>query len=201
MAPRSFFATGLVLLLATTSSVLADTPRLRGLSAYSSYDFHDVKDGRLNGMGAVPQDTHAGESFSASWHEELLAAVNTERAKANLPALCQSTKLTTAAQKHSDDMAGHNYMSHYGSGGSTMMDRIKSEGFAYSNAGENVAAGQHTVETVMTTWMNSPGHRANILGDFKYFGAGRADNSNTEYKTYWTQVFGDSHSEACACMV
>ncbi|KAG2840571.1 hypothetical protein PC118_g1123 [Phytophthora cactorum] len=73
-------------------------------------------------------------------------------------------------------------------------DRIKAQGYSYSTAAENVAAGQTTVESVMTSWWNSPGHRANILNEgVENVGFALATNEACGlYKTYWTQDFGQS---------
>merc|ERR1712157_699608 len=77
------------------------------------------------------------------------------------------------------------------------MGRITDAGFSWNYAAENIAQGQQTVESVMTAWMNSSGHRANILSSSsKYFGLGLAYSaSNTPY---WTQVFANSQSESCS---
>lgn len=99
---------------------------------------------------------------------------------------------------HSSDQAAHNHMDHTGSDGSTMQTRVEAEGFQWTSLGENVASGQLTVDQVMQDWMNSPGHRANILGDYKFFGGGLAYNNG---KTYWTQDFGNSKAEICGCLV
>jgi len=128
---------------------------------------------------------------------EMLNAVNAERSNEGLGALCYNDKLINAAQIHSDDMAGGNFLSHDGSDGSSPFERITDAGFSWNYAAENIAQGQQTVESVMTAWMNSSGHRANILSSSsKYFGLGLAYSaSNTPY---WTQVFANSQSESCS---
>ncbi|KAG6972385.1 hypothetical protein JG688_00004011 [Phytophthora aleatoria] len=129
----------------------------------------------------------------------LLAAVNKERAAVGLPSLCMNTKLQSAAQKHSNDMAANNFMSHTGSNGSSMSQRITASGFKWTAIAENVAAGQKDVTTMMQAWMNSAGHKKNILGSkYKMFGCGYAYNANSIYKRYWTQEFGTGSSESCS---
>ncbi|MGW6824404.1 CAP domain-containing protein [Streptomyces sp. NPDC055005] len=117
---------------------------------------------------------------------EVVALVNQERAKAGCSALTVNAKLTTAALNHSKDMAAHSNMSHTGSDGSDPGARITRAGYGWMTYGENVAYGYSTPEQVMNGWMNSPGHRENILNcAFKEIGVGLA-----EPNSYWTQDFG-----------
>ncbi|KAL4128233.1 hypothetical protein PRIC2_007226 [Phytophthora ramorum] len=138
-------------------------------------------------------------SQSSTMHTQMLSAVNKERAAAGLSPLCMNSKLQSAAQGHSDDMAAQNYMSHTGSDGSSMADRITNAGYSWTTIAENVAAGQTDVAAVMTAWMNSAGHRANILGSRStMIGVAYAYNANSRYKHYWTQDFGAGSSESCS---
>lgn len=119
---------------------------------------------------------------------EVIRLVNAERAKAGLPALQQNWELSRVARMKSQDMADHNYFSHtsptYGSP-FTMMQNF---GIRFSSAGENIAMGQRTPQEVMNAWMNSPGHRANILSpSYTQIGVGLAINKNGV--RYWTQMF------------
>ncbi|MEU8212802.1 CAP domain-containing protein [Micromonospora sp. NPDC049044] len=117
---------------------------------------------------------------------EVVDLVNAERAKAGCAALGIDDKLMTAAQKHSQDQADHKNMSHTGSDGSNAGDRLDRVGYTWRTYGENVAWNQQTPAAVMDAWMNSSGHRANILNcAFTEIGVGIA-NSNGPY---WTQVF------------
>ncbi|MEV7611939.1 CAP domain-containing protein [Streptomyces sp. NPDC089799] len=119
---------------------------------------------------------------------EVVALVNKERAKVGCPSLAVNAKLMTAAQNHSKDMAAHGNMSHTGSDGSDPGTRITRAGYLWSTYGENVAYGYATPQQVMTGWMNSPGHRQNILNcSFKEIGVGLAQPNS-----YWTQDFGAS---------
>ncbi|SCF92112.1 CAP domain-containing protein [Streptomyces sp. Ncost-T10-10d] len=116
----------------------------------------------------------------------ILTLVNSERSKAGCSPLTMNAKLTKAAQDHSADMASHRNMSHTGSDGSAPGDRITRAGYRWSAYGENVAYGYTTAESVMAGWMDSPGHRRNILDcSFKEIGVGLAQPGN-----YWTQDFG-----------
>ncbi|MGW1652640.1 CAP domain-containing protein [Streptomyces atratus] len=116
----------------------------------------------------------------------ILTLVNSERSKAGCSPLTVNAKLTKAAQDHSADMASHRNMSHTGSDGSAPGDRITRAGYRWSAYGENVAYGYTTPESVMAGWMDSPGHKRNILDcSFKEIGVGLAQPGS-----YWTQDFG-----------
>ncbi|EGZ30304.1 hypothetical protein PHYSODRAFT_472150 [Phytophthora sojae] len=129
----------------------------------------------------------------------MLDAVNKQRAAAGLSKLCTNSKLQSAAQRHSDDMAAKDYMSHTGSDGSSMSARISDSGYSWTAIAENVAAGQTDVDAVMTAWMNSAGHRANILSSkVTMFGCAYAYNADSTYQHYWTQDFGAGSSESCS---
>ncbi|SCE64725.1 Uncharacterized conserved protein YkwD, contains CAP (CSP/antigen 5/PR1) domain [Micromonospora haikouensis] len=119
--------------------------------------------------------------------QEVVNLVNAERAKAGCGALKIDDKLMAAAQAHSQDQADHRKMTHDGSDGSDVGERLDRAGYAWRAYGENVAWNQQTPAAVMDAWMNSPGHRANILNcSFTEIGVGVA-NSNGPY---WTQDFG-----------
>jgi len=126
-----------------------------------------------------------------NFESELLKLTNLERKKLGLAPLRLSSKLTKAAQSHAEDMATKTYFSHTGKNGSTMSDRTKSVGYKYSFLGENLAAGRATPEGTVRQWMNSTGHRANILNEkFTEIGFGYATSPNSRYRHYWVQVFG-----------
>ncbi|MGA5582106.1 CAP domain-containing protein [Streptomyces thermodiastaticus] len=116
---------------------------------------------------------------------QVVDLVNAERAKAGCSPVTLEARLTRAAQAHSEDMAAHQNMSHTGSDGSSPGDRITRAGYDWRAYGENVAYGYATPEQVMDGWMNSPGHRANILDcDYQEIGVGHAQPGD-----YWTQDF------------
>ncbi|KAJ0401664.1 hypothetical protein P43SY_001296 [Pythium insidiosum] len=162
------FALYCAVVLAALAGASVDAQQLRGLQAYPS---------------------------TAAFSKQMLEAVNAERAKQGLSPLCYNKKVNAAAQAHSDDQARSKKMSHTGSNGSTLGQRVTAQGFKWNNVGENVAAGQRDVAAVMQAWMNSSGHRANILGkDFKFFGMGYATGGSTPY---WTQKFANGAGEVC----
>jgi uncharacterized protein YkwD len=119
---------------------------------------------------------------------ELLERHNRERAEAKKPPLALDAKLTAAARVHARDMAEHGKMSHEGSDGSTPAQRIERQGYHGRKSGENVAFGQPAAEAVMTSWMNSPHHRENILGDYSEMGAARVEDADGN--PYWCVTFG-----------
>lgn len=129
------------------------------------------------------------------FEQEVLTLVNGQRAKVGCAALIANDKLVAAARGHSQDMADNDFFSHTGSNGSSPGDRIEAQGYNWSTWGENIAAGYTTPANVMDGWMNSSGHRANILNcNFTEIGIGYIYNGNdtgsVNYRHYWTQVFG-----------
>ncbi len=120
--------------------------------------------------------------------KEVVTLVNQERAKQGLAPLKENVKLSTVARTKSEDMAKNNYFSHTSPTYGSPFDMMKQFGITYSAAGENIAMGQPTAASVMDGWMNSPGHKANILSkDFTEIGVGIAKNANGSI--YWTQQF------------
>lgn len=123
-----------------------------------------------------------------SYEDQVLAIVNVERAKAGCKPLAYNAKLATAARKHSQDMATNDYFSHTSQDGTSFATRITNAGYKWSGAAENIAKGQRTPADVMKAWMNSSGHRANILNcGLKDLGVGLAYQGKTPI---WTQDFG-----------
>ena len=119
--------------------------------------------------------------------QQVVDLVNQERAKAGCQALTVNDKLTLAAQRHSQDQADHRTMTHDGSDGSDVGNRLDRVGYTWRAYGENVAWNQQSPAAVMAAWMSSPGHRANILNcSFTEIGVGVARSNGP----YWTQDFG-----------
>jgi uncharacterized YkwD family protein len=127
-------------------------------------------------------------SSNLTYEQKVAELVNIERQKAGLSALTFDQSVSNVARTKSKDMAANNYFAHqsptYGSAG----DMLTRFGIKWSAWGENIASGQRTPEAVVTAWMNSSGHRANILSaNFSKIGVGYAVNSNGT--PYWTQIF------------
>ncbi|TAA41834.1 carbohydrate binding domain-containing protein [Corallincola spongiicola] len=143
-----------------------------------------------------PDDGGDAGSVSA----QLLAAVNEAR---SVGRNCGSTyyaatspvqlhqSLQLAAEEHSNNMANNNFFSHTGLDGSDSNDRARRHGYSKTWAGENIGAGYGSVADVMNGWLNSEGHCRHIMNaNHVDFGGARADNANSDYRSYWTLVLG-----------
>ncbi|WP_425462721.1 CAP domain-containing protein [Melghirimyces algeriensis] len=141
-----------------------------------------------NSSGSV-STAGTGETKSLSaFEKKVVELVNKERAKQGLRPLKSHVELSSVARKKSADMRDHNYFSHNSPTYGSPFDMMKRFGIKYRGAGENIAAGQATPEAVMKSWMNSSGHRANILNpDFTHIGVGYVKGGS--YGCYWTQQF------------
>jgi uncharacterized protein YkwD len=121
--------------------------------------------------------------------DEVVVLTNRERARAGLPPLAVDPLLARAAQAYSTDMAVRAFYSHTSPEGTQPWDRAAAAGSTRRSIGENIACGQRSAAEVVEGWMNSPGHRANILKpDFTHIGIGFAGGGPAG--TYWTQLFG-----------
>ena len=130
---------------------------------------------------------------ASSYAGEVVRLTNVERVANGCPEVTVNALLTQVAQEHSQDMADQNYFDHTGLDGRSPFQRMTDAGYRYSTAGENIAAGYGTPAAVVTGWMNSSGHRANILNcSFREIGVGYVVSASSQYKTYWTQAFGTS---------
>ncbi|MFG3661993.1 sigma-70 family RNA polymerase sigma factor [Streptomyces sp. NPDC047706] len=119
---------------------------------------------------------------------QVVALVNKERSAAGCGPLAEDGQLNQAAQGHSQDMAARGFFDHTNPDGADPGQRTTAAGYNWSTYGENIARGQQTPEAVMNSWMNSPGHRANILNcAFKDIGVGIHNGSGGPW---WTQNFG-----------
>ena len=131
--------------------------------------------------------------------KDMLTHVNNARSQArncgsvNYPAsaaLSWHCTLEDVAYEHSRDMGDYNFFSHTGSDGLAPGDRVRNAGYDWSAAGENIAAGQQSIDTVMTAWLDSPGHCVNIMhSSYTEFGAARYTVDGSDFPIYWTQIF------------
>ena len=120
-----------------------------------------------------------------AYEQEVVRLVNAERASYGLPALSIRADLCQYARVKSQDMHDSGYFSHTSPNYGSPFDMMKSFGITYSHAGENIAMGYSTPEAVVSAWMNSEGHRANILNaNYTRLGVGFVAAGN-----YWTQWF------------
>ena len=128
------------------------------------------------------------DSEPAETLAKLVEAHNKERKKQDLPPLSLNEKLKAVAQAHADDMAKQRKLDHKGSDGSTPFERMEKAGYRYQRAGENIAFGQRGLDELMKAWMNSEGHKQNILGKFTEIGIAYAVDEDGI--PYWCVTFG-----------
>lgn len=138
-----------------------------------------------------PRNMHVGEvirlrpeaQHHSTFEERVVELVNQERAKAGLGALQHRQDLKHVAHKKAEDLIHSNYFSHTSPNYGSPFDMLRTFGIHYRSAGENIAKGQTTPEQVMQDWMNSPGHRENILKpEYDAIGVGF-------YHSAWVQMF------------
>ncbi|WP_107942787.1 MULTISPECIES: CAP domain-containing protein [Metasolibacillus] len=128
--------------------------------------------------------TSTSQTVSA-FEQEVVKLTNVERVNAGLKPFEMDEKLMAAAREKSQDMQSNKYFSHTSPTLGSPFERMKALGITYKSAGENIAQGQRTPQEVVQAWMDSPGHRANILNaQFTHIGVGYVENGN-----YWTQQF------------
>lgn len=147
-------------------------------------------------------DASCGLNGSAGIQAEMLQRVNAFRAAgavcgtvtyAPAAALVWNTPLLQAATGHSSDMATNNYFSHTSLDGRTLVQRVLATGYSYSALGENIAAGQSSVQSVVTGWINSPGHCQNLMNPtFRDIAVACVRNDAATYRLYWTMDLGRS---------
>ncbi len=119
---------------------------------------------------------------------EVIQLVNQERAKYGLKPLNAHWELSRVARIKSQDMRDRNYFNHTSPTYGSPFEMIKNFGLTYRMAAENIAAGQTDPHSVMNNWMNSTGHRNNILNpNLTHIGCGYAQGG--KWRHYWTQMF------------
>lgn len=117
--------------------------------------------------------------------QQVIDLTNAERRRNGLPNLKADSQLSGVAQKKSEDMRQNNYFSHTSPTYGSPFDMMRDFGVTYKTAGENIAQGQQSAQEVVQAWMNSEGHRKNILSkDFTHIGIGYDSNGH-----HWTQMF------------
>ena len=125
------------------------------------------------------------DSSVTAYENEVVRLVNIERSKQGIAPLTSDWQLSRVARYKSQDMKDNGYFSHTSPTYGSPFEMMKSFGISYRTAGENIAKGQRTPAEVVNAWMNSSGHRANILNkSFTKIGVGYVANGN-----YWTQMF------------
>lgn len=139
---------------------------------------------------AVTSEVGTSPSSAAQFTQRVLELTNEIRAKHGLRPLRMSAKLSEAATWMAEDMASYDYFDHTDRLNRKLGNRLQDFGYAYSLAGENIATGSLSPEKVVEGWMNSPGHRANILrAEFAEIGIGYSGNGRGYFRDYWVQNF------------
>lgn len=189
----------LLMLCALTVSVSAETLShtvVRGDTMWKIASKYQVGTSELisaNPQIANPNLIYPGQvlivpqvsSSVAAFENEVIRLVNAERAKYGLNALQANWELSRVARYKSQDMADNHYFSHTSPTYGTPFQMMKAFGLSYRTAGENIAYGQRTPQAVVNAWMNSSGHRANILNaSYTQIGVGFVADGY-----YWTQMF------------
>ena len=135
--------------------------------------------------GSNNGNTDSTVTSQTAFENKVLELVNEERAKNGLSALQMDESVRKVARVKSSDMSKNKYFSHTSPTYGTPFEMLKSYGISYKSAGENIAQGYTSPEAVVKGWMNSSGHRANILNaSFTHIGIGYEASGN-----YWTQMF------------
>ncbi len=125
------------------------------------------------------------DSTVINYENEVTRLVNEIRVKNGLKPLAADWELSRVARYKSQDMKDNNYFSHTSPVYGSPFNMIKNFGISYRSAAENIAKGQRTPQAVVNAWMNSSGHRANILNpSYTKIGVGYVAEGN-----YWTQMF------------
>ncbi|MEW9501819.1 CAP domain-containing protein [Jeotgalibacillus marinus] len=121
----------------------------------------------------------------SSFEQQVVELTNVERNKEGLDALQLDTQLSNVAKDKSKDMQQNQYFDHTSPTYGSPFDMMKAYGVNYRSAGENIAMGQRSPEEVVQAWMNSEGHRKNIMSSsYTHIGIGHIEEGN-----YWTQMF------------
>jgi uncharacterized protein YkwD len=151
-------------------------------------------------VSAPAVNANCGLNGSAGIQTEILQRVNAFRAAgavcgstthAPASALVWNAPLLQAATGHSSDMASNNFFSHTSLDGRTLVQRVLAVGYSYSTVGENIAAGQPSVQSVVTGWINSPGHCQNLMNPaFRDIAVACVRNDAATYRLYWTMDLG-----------
>ncbi|MCU0570877.1 MAG: CAP domain-containing protein [Oculatellaceae cyanobacterium Prado106] len=147
--------------------------------------------------GSSPDNSGGVQKSVPSFADRVVELTNDFRRQNGLAPLMRNSKLEAASLEHSKSMALEDYFDHRGKDGSSPAERATKAGYNWRTIAENIAAGQRTPEAVVQAWINSPGHRANMLNtSIQEIGVGYFflpnDTGVENYNAYWTQKFGRS---------
>lgn len=193
------------LILYSTGDIITGFATNAQTMEFRDIRYNSKKDGYISGM-TILRDQHDGNkvvglgcnmnSANPSTKASLLAneriifeLTNAFRAHNNIAPFKYNDKLSNVARKHSKDMADKDYFSHTSLDGTSMSERISQGGINWSRCGENIAAGNQTGFDAFGQWLNSLGHRKNMLEQSGDLGVGSAYNGSSTYGYYQTQNF------------
>lgn len=173
--------------------------KVGGMYATVFYDLHQGN--TVTAVQFIAQDVELAfkgyfgtpsKRLQTSFEQQILDLANAVRVREGMKPLKWNEKAAGTARKHSDDMGLRSFFDHNNPDGKSPFDRLKADGIVYQKAGENIAAGQSSAIFVHENWMNSKGHRSNILGDFSHLGVGVYFGGNSN--VYYTQNFVTQNS-------
>lgn len=144
-----------------------------------------------DGARSPAVESHATRPLAiAPVEQEVIDLINGERARAGLPPLKPDPRLTDAAANHSIDMAGGDFFAHQGSDGSGPDERVAREGYRWRYVAENIGCGQDSPQRIVASWMDSAGHRENMLSaDADDIGVALATRHGGGCEIFWTALF------------
>lgn len=170
----------------TTPKVVVNTPVVSQPKATAAPTKTTVAPTKTTTVTQAPKSTTVtpvAATPKLTYTQQVVVLVNKERTTAGLKPVTGLDSLNKVAAAKATDMRTNQYFSHTSPTYGSPFDMMTAFGITYRAAGENIAMGQKTPQEVMTAWMNSPGHRKNILSaDFNYIGVGYDNN-------YWVQEF------------
>ncbi|WP_020599856.1 CAP domain-containing protein [Spirosoma panaciterrae] len=195
---RNYYVAGLLFLIVGLIACQSELA-IKDVTGRVTSSVHIKKEGVGTSTTAEPDHSGARDATMAL-QLEVLTYVNQARSQTCLcgstvyPAvtlLTLNSRLNGASDKYAVDMATYNYFSHTGRDGSQPWDRMTTEGYVWSSAGENIAAGYPTARSVVDAWLSSTIHCQNIMNpDYRNLGVGYSYNSKSTFKHYWVTDFG-----------
>lgn len=172
----------------TANSTKSNTSKKTTTSTSNSSPTQTKQSTSSNQAPSSTSGSSTSDTNVSTVEREVVRLVNIEREKQGLKPLVLDSKLSSIAGKKSQDMKDNNYFSHQSPTYGSPFDMLKQFGVSYRTAGENIAAGQRSAKEVVDGWMNSQGHRENILNaSYSRIGVGYV--SGGSYGSYWTQLF------------
>jgi len=167
--------------------------------AVLTFMLDDFNSRKVMGIYIVEQATAAARSGTygnvskavlSAYEREIFDLTNVARVQAGQKAFAWDDKIAATARNHSTDMGERAFFAHENPDGESPFDRMDADGIVYSAAGENIAAGLPNAIFAHAGWMNSEGHRKNILNDkYERLGVGNAYSTDYEYRIYYAQNF------------